>query len=510
MTALRTPATSSYRADIDGLRAVSILAVVGFHAGVPWLAGGYVGVDVFFVISGYLITGLLYAELEREGRIGFAAFYARRVRRLLPAAVLVVLATVIAGALLLSPALGEVQDLAKSALATLLICANLWYLRHSLDYFAIPHDQHPLLHTWSLSVEEQFYLVWPALMLVGWKIGAARGRPVRALCLTLVLIIFGSATPRRILESGAIVTGIALLFSGSLGWLARNAPVPAYDIAAKTAASDYPELTERCHASLWTEEHGDAHCLAETGVPRIVIWGDSHANHWAPALHRWATRLERSTAIEQWTLDACPPLFDATPTAVSTSHRIAFDACHAFNDRVRTRLASVAPEDRLGVIMASNWWYRTGDVRWKPTEPAHSFELTAVGEPESLRALEDYLRRSLQEITTAGYRVLVFLQSPVLEYPAPNCVLRRGPASCAVTVTAHDERAKKVNSIIHKVVGEFPAARVLDPAPLLCDDVVCPAVIDNVVAYSDKDHLTASIVHALAPRLEAEFQRLAE
>src|SRR5690606_11776191 len=99
----RTTSRPGYRPDIDGLRALAVLAVLGDHAGVPALAGGYVGVDVFFVISGFLSTGLLVAELDRTGRISLGGFYARRVRRLLPAAVTVLLAVAIASAVLLPP-----------------------------------------------------------------------------------------------------------------------------------------------------------------------------------------------------------------------------------------------------------------------------------------------------------------------------------------------------------------------------------------------------------------------
>ena len=166
------PGQGSYRADIEGLRGVAVLLVVLFHAGVPGMRGGFTGVDVFFVLSGYLITDLLVKEVERTGTISFVKFYARRTRRLLPAAVLVLGVTLLLGALVFSPV--EQLHYIKSALATSVYLSNLQFLRDASHYFAADMTTDPFLHTWSLAVEEQFYLVWPLLMLLGF--GAARSR----------------------------------------------------------------------------------------------------------------------------------------------------------------------------------------------------------------------------------------------------------------------------------------------------------------------------------------------
>ena len=154
----------SYRPDIDGLRAIAVAIVVAFHAGVPGFTGGFVGVDVFFVISGFLITGLLVEELRETGSISLSRFYARRVRRLLPALALVLASTLLLGSVLLLAVAGEQQDLAKSALAAALSASNIFFWLGS-NYFSEQADLMPLLHTWSLSVEEQYYLVWPTLLI---------------------------------------------------------------------------------------------------------------------------------------------------------------------------------------------------------------------------------------------------------------------------------------------------------------------------------------------------------
>ncbi len=156
-----------FRQDIEGLRAVAVLSVVLFHFGIGVLPGGFVGVDVFFVISGYLISGLLLAELERTGSIDLLRFYGRRARRLLPVALLVMAVTLLGALLILSPS--EQSFAAKGALASSLYASNVYFMSLLADYFAPESAVNPFLHTWSLSVEEQFYLVWPTLLLVLWR-----------------------------------------------------------------------------------------------------------------------------------------------------------------------------------------------------------------------------------------------------------------------------------------------------------------------------------------------------
>lgn len=149
-----------YRRDIDGLRALAVGVVVLFHAGVSALGGGFVGVDVFFVISGYVIGRGIVAEVE-AGRFGVAGFYERRIRRILPVLVAVLAGSAVTAALLLEPA--AQADVARSAAATAGFASNLLFWKSS-GYFDVAAQTRPLLHTWSLAVEEQFYLFIPLLL----------------------------------------------------------------------------------------------------------------------------------------------------------------------------------------------------------------------------------------------------------------------------------------------------------------------------------------------------------
>lgn len=175
------PRSLNYRPDIDGLRAMAVLAVSVFHFNRDWLPGGFIGVDVFFVISGFLITGIIYGK---GAEFSFADFYGRRIRRILPAAIFVTVVTLIAGSLLMMPA--DVITLSNSSIAAALSAANVYFwLFLDTSYFAPSSETVPLLHMWSLGVEEQFYLVWPALMVIAMKVGGKRLLSVTALLIAI-------------------------------------------------------------------------------------------------------------------------------------------------------------------------------------------------------------------------------------------------------------------------------------------------------------------------------------
>lgn len=173
------------RPDIQGLRAVAVLMVVAYHAGFS-VPGGFVGVDVFFVISGFVITAMLQREFSSTGTISFSAFYLRRFKRLTPALSLAIFATLAVALLVVSP-LGAQTTLAKTAFAAMSLSANIAIPRMSGGYFDTASEHNALLHTWSLSVEEQFYLFFPVLLFLAWR-GTRTHRRASIIFLGLVLI----------------------------------------------------------------------------------------------------------------------------------------------------------------------------------------------------------------------------------------------------------------------------------------------------------------------------------
>ncbi len=200
-----------YRPEIDGLRAIAVIPVILFHMGLNWLPGGYIGVDVFFVISGFLITSIIKKELE-EGVFSFRNFWARRVRRILPAIIFVSAWTLaVTYFFVFQP---DQQAIGKQALAALLSVANIYFWRSTGDYWGTAAEESPLLHTWSLSVEEQFYLFFPIVMwlIFRFRLRWLQGSIAAAAIGSLALFLWGSQAhptatfyllPTRVWELGA-------------------------------------------------------------------------------------------------------------------------------------------------------------------------------------------------------------------------------------------------------------------------------------------------------------------
>lgn len=175
----------AYRPEIDGLRAIAVTSVVAFHAGFEPLAGGFIGVDVFFVISGYLITKIIFSRLQEEN-FSFSEFYTRRMKRIFPAAVFMVSITLLSGALLLTP--DKYIELSYSAVFSNLFLANVWFLNHS-GYFDLSTEVSPLAHMWSLAVEEQFYSLFPVALFVFYRLGKTSGVLFFVLFVSILLLV---------------------------------------------------------------------------------------------------------------------------------------------------------------------------------------------------------------------------------------------------------------------------------------------------------------------------------
>ena len=195
--------TTKYRADIDGLRALAIVPVVLYHYGIPGVTGGFVGVDVFFVISGYLITGIIAAEI-RDGSFTLAGFYERRVRRIFPALLVVALVSFAIGTVILAP--GPLTELGAELTWASFFSTNIWFFEKD-GYFDGTAAMRPLLHSWSLAVEEQFYIVMP--LLLRWTLALRRGPDRTVICLILV---FAGSLLLSIVDAGrAPAAGFYLL-----------------------------------------------------------------------------------------------------------------------------------------------------------------------------------------------------------------------------------------------------------------------------------------------------------
>jgi peptidoglycan/LPS O-acetylase OafA/YrhL len=260
-----------FRPDIEGLRAVAVLLVVLSHAGVGAVAGGYVGVDVFFVISGFLITSLLIREVRRTGRISLSRFYARRALRLLPASTLVLAVTLVGTYLWLTPL--RFTEFARDAAAGAAYVSNLRFADIGTDYLASAESPSPFQHLWSLAVEEQFYLVWPALILaLTWRRFSPRVLAVVLSVLVAVSLVlsvtetarsapwayFGPHTRMWELGLGALValgagrlTRLAPWLSTTMGWAGLAAiGVAAFTFDSSTAFPGYAALLPVTGAAL--------------------------------------------------------------------------------------------------------------------------------------------------------------------------------------------------------------------------------------------------------------------
>jgi peptidoglycan/LPS O-acetylase OafA/YrhL len=176
---------------LDGVRALSLLILMGYHFGVGWLQGGFFGLDIFYVLSGYLITGLLLSEYRKRGSIRLPAFWLRRARRLLPALLIVLAAVTLYVRFVAVP--GLYPDFRMSALSALFYFSNWWQIASSSNYFVNTGATSPLTHTWSLAVEEQFYLVWPLVVLAVLTLARTFATAVRALLVVSVVGAVGSA-----------------------------------------------------------------------------------------------------------------------------------------------------------------------------------------------------------------------------------------------------------------------------------------------------------------------------
>jgi peptidoglycan/LPS O-acetylase OafA/YrhL len=256
------------------VRALAVVGVLLYHAGVRWVPGGFLGVDLFFVLSGYLITSLLVAEVERTGLISFAGFFRRRARRLLPALGLVLVVTTAALVLFWPQELAKVRG---DIVASFGYVTNWWFIVRHQSYFQATGRPSPLQHLWSLAVEEQFYLVWPA---------------------SVGLLLAGSAATRRLKLVAAVAFGGAILSTAWMATLAMAQNVPYGADASRvyfgtdTHAMGVLLGAGAAAVAIWAEREGWMHrfrnLLDIAGVVGLagVCWAMTHTSEFVPALYR--------------------------------------------------------------------------------------------------------------------------------------------------------------------------------------------------------------------------------
>jgi peptidoglycan/LPS O-acetylase OafA/YrhL len=214
--------SASYRPDIDGLRALAVVAVIAFHGFPEYVAGGFVGVDVFFVISGFLISGIILDE-TRIGVFSLRSFYARRIRRIFPALLLVLVVSLVAGWWLLLPA--DMERLGKQLAASAAFVSN-FYLWFQSGYFSPDARTFPLLHLWSLGVEEQFYIAWP-LIIIG-----LRRRPNSIIFAIVLIAVISFGLNVAFIDNheadfySPLTRAWELMLGASLAWLRRRDDMP--------------------------------------------------------------------------------------------------------------------------------------------------------------------------------------------------------------------------------------------------------------------------------------------
>jgi len=606
---------------IQALRALAAGLVLIYHA--KWLDGGYIGVDIFYVISGFLITGLLIRELESKGSLSLIAFYARRTKRLLPASFLVIAVTGVVGFFALPASMRE--EFGKDLIAASTYISNFLFALWQNDYQNLNSTPSPFIHFWSLAVEEQFYLFWPFFIFLLYKIGGRRsillgvivtfissfifslyltnvapiwsfyilptrawelaagallifipasfgkrslfallsvtsiisatlifnettpfpgtaalipvvatalliasrekwppflnqiaelksvqwlgaisyplylwhwpilvipsiyfGRNLRAIeicgLLALTVILAGLThrfveeplrhldwSPRKIFRSAALATfsavllGVAIFFSYSNSLTVGNGITLSIDeIRSKPINND-----DGCHIHIRQTvsprcEYGDT-----SSSTTIILYGDSHAAQWLPALDIIGKK--RGIKIISLTKSACP----SAEVIKELSSQYAVKDCQAFRDSSIKRIQSTRP---VAVIMTGMQPFTAPNS----TESSRSWWL--AGEAKAFARIKGY--------TTYP---IYLTDTPLPQIDIPDCLVADRGAEC--------DTSKKIDPEV------APGLIAINPTPWLCQRT-CPAIVDGIVAYRDKSHLTVAMSKHLSAQLEQSLAKI--
>lgn len=606
---------------IQALRALAATLVLVYHA--KWLDGGYIGVDIFYVISGYLITGLLIRELEVRQTIALLEFYARRTKRLLPSSFLVILATGVVGYFAL-PASAR-QSFGRDLIAASTYISNFLFALWENDYQNLDATPSPFIHFWSLAVEEQFYIFWPFFILLLFKIGKSRAvfygvlttlcvsflfslylterapiwsfyilptrawelaagallvflpelkkhRPVLALAsfvvITCATVIFNETTPFPGTAAIAPVAATVLLIATRDKWpplfntVANSAAVqwlgaisyPLYlwhwpvlvipaiymgqelsllqifgllaltailaDLTHRYVESPLRAVTinsaqifkgataatlslvvlggvvygqysdaitfgtgsqfslEQVRSKPINNNDGCHIHIRQTVSPRceygdlsakktIVIYGDSHAAQWLPALDLIGK--SRGIKIVSLTKSACP----SAEVIKELSSQYDVDDCQAFRDSSVARINSLKP---LAVIMAGMQPFTA------PNSTVSSRSWWLAGEA-----------KAFQRIKESTQYPIYLSDTPLPRVDVPECLAEGRGSKC--------DGARPISPEVS------PGLIAIDPTPWLCNEI-CPAVVDGVIAYRDKSHLTVQMSEKLSAQLDTALSKL--
>ncbi len=307
---------------------------------------------------------------------------------------------------------------------------------------------------------------------------------------------FGAA--RRSRPLAVILTGLSAsaLTVGLAGGIYLGARMGLLDSDPRIAAAvaDVPPRQDACLVSNGSSPTAlSSACLVDGDGPRIVLWGDSHANQWAPALDAWALA-KRNWRVEQVTMESCPPLPDTTPTNIQGGPFQPYISCRHFNDLVRRHIEGTASRKRI-IVLSANWFFRAAipflDKKGGGRR-IESFDMSARDTRASLHIMESGLDEVLSAFDRANTPVIVVLQSPVLKLPPAACVQRLGADHCGISEAVFARDAAVVNPIIRAVAARHKQTMLLNPEDILCGAGTCPAEIGGRIAYRDLGHIAAS------------------
>jgi len=613
---------ATYRPEIDGLRAIAVLLVLLNHAGIPPFEGGYLGVDVFFVISGYLITNIIIRELD-TGSFTYRGFIARRARRILPALfVMLSVVSFVAFFVLIERDRGEF-------FRTLWSVATFWSnVRFYLDvgYFDISAAYKPLLHTWSLGIEEQFYILFPTYLVlvsrlgIQWRFAVTSAialaslvsaaivggdasfyllpfrawellagalvalwptlrassstsitrnsmahTSVAALALTIILAssVFAQKSPnwQALTPLAAVAATATLLFMSSnqggiftmLAWRPlRVVGLASYSIylwhfplfsliryRTVSGLSSWMSLLLLCAAvgagliswKLVEQPTRDARrtpikriafasvvgtfLFTAAGVSlgsgagraqesesieahntetRVVLIGDSHADHLAPGLGPWL-----GSSLQIQTSPGCVPFLGVD----RFDYRFEKGACERFAGRAITT-AIAAPQVEVVVLASMGPVYLTGEA-FRGFDEARVTDdgLVLMEQPRVTDRWEVYeigLRNTLHTLARANKRAVVVIDVPELGIEPQNCDPGT-PDQCTNPRGEIDARTQRYRDLVHRVVDDYRNAVAFDPTELFCDEAKCVGVLDGRNLYEDVDHLSEFGSEVVASKL---------